>query len=66
MILNKHLKNGPKEKGHKNDSYFPIEQQVMLNFQVYNLNETIKHLVHIGVPLVKKKEISEFWKVYLD
>ena len=42
--------------------YFPTEQQVMLNFQVHNLNETIKHLEHIGVPLVKKKEISEFGK----
>lgn len=25
-------------------------------------NETIKHLEHIGVPLAKKKEISEFGK----
>ncbi|MFE4705679.1 VOC family protein [Peribacillus simplex] len=46
----------------ENDSYFPTEQQVMLNFQVHNLNETIKHLEHIGVPLAKKKEISEFGK----
>ena len=45
-----------------NDGYFPIEQQVMLNFQVHDLNETIKHLEHIGVPLAKKKEISEFGK----
>ncbi|GGD90264.1 hypothetical protein GCM10010911_56150 [Paenibacillus nasutitermitis] len=43
----------------ENDSYFPTEQQVMLNFQVHNLNETIKHLEHIGVPLAKKKENSE-------
>jgi xylose isomerase len=28
------------------DSYFPTEQQEMLNFQVYNLNETIK-----GIPV---------------
>ncbi|NEU61603.1 VOC family protein [Paenibacillus sp. ALJ109b] len=46
----------------ENDSYFPTEQQVMLNFQVHDLNETIQHLEHIGVPLVKKKEISEFGK----
>ena len=32
----------------------------MLNFQVYYLDETIKHLEQIGVPLVKEKEISEF------
>ncbi|MBU8878222.1 glyoxalase [Bacillus sp. FJAT-29790] len=44
----------------EDDSYFPTEQEVMLNFQVYNLNETIKHLEQIGVPLVKEKEISEF------
>ena len=44
----------------EDDSYFPTEQQVMLNFQVDNLNETIKHLEQIGVSLVKEKEISEF------
>ncbi len=37
----------------------------MLNFQVHNLNETIKHLELIGVPLVKEKEISEFGKIKL-
>ncbi|CAH1056292.1 VOC family protein [Paenibacillus pseudetheri] len=41
---------------------FPTEQQVMLNFQVHNLDETIKHFEHIGIPLAKKKEISEFGK----
>ncbi|EEL70176.1 Glyoxalase [Bacillus mycoides] len=46
----------------ENDSYFPTEQQVMLNFQVHNLNETIQHLEQIGVPLEKKEEISEFGK----
>ena len=46
----------------EDDSYFPTEQQVMLNFQVNNLNETIMHLEQIGVPLVKEKEISEFGK----
>ena len=46
----------------ENDDYFPTEQQVMLNFEVHNLDETIKHLEHIGVPLAKKKEVSEFGK----
>ncbi|MFC0212171.1 VOC family protein [Paenibacillus chartarius] len=46
----------------EDDPYFPTEQQVMLNFEVYNLNETIQHLEQIGVPLVKEKEISEFGK----
>ncbi|MEH6944288.1 VOC family protein [Bacillus sp. JJ722] len=40
----------------KDDLYFPT------NFQVYNLNETIKHLEQIGVPLVKEIEINEFGK----
>ncbi|MEH7453140.1 VOC family protein [Gottfriedia acidiceleris] len=44
------------------DNYFPIEQQVMLNFQVYNLDETIKHLEQVGVPLAKEKEISDYGK----
>ncbi|MFT8310170.1 MAG: VOC family protein [Sporolactobacillus sp.] len=44
----------------ENDRYFPTEQQVMLNFQVDNLDEMIKHLEDIGVPLAKKKETSEF------
>jgi glyoxylase I family protein len=44
------------------DAYFPIEQQVMVNFQVHNLNETIEHLNQIGVPIAKEKEVSEFGK----
>ncbi|WP_379137392.1 VOC family protein [Paenibacillus sp. sgz500958] len=43
-----------------NDSYFPTEQQVMLNFQVEDLNEMMKHLEQIGVPLAKEQESSEF------
>ncbi|KEO80800.1 VOC family protein [Tumebacillus flagellatus] len=46
----------------EDDPYFPTEQQVMLNFQVYNLDETIQHLEQIGVPLAKKQEHSEFGK----
>lgn len=44
----------------EDDSYFPAEQQVMLNFQVDHLDEMIQHLEHIGVPLAKKKESGEF------
>ncbi|MCM3629773.1 glyoxalase [Paenibacillus glycanilyticus] len=44
----------------EDDSYFPTDQQVMLNFQVHNLDQTIKHLEHIGVPLAKNKEASEY------
>jgi glyoxylase I family protein len=44
------------------DAYFPVEQQVMVNFQVHNLNETIEHLNQIGVPIAKEKEVSEFGK----
>lgn len=44
----------------EDDQYFPTEQQVMLNFQVYNLDEVIKHLEQVGVPLEKEKESSEF------
>jgi len=46
----------------EDNSYFPTEQQVMLNFQVDNLDETINHLEQIGVPLVKEKEISDYGK----
>lgn len=44
------------------DSYFPPEQQVMLNFQVDNIDEMIEHLEQIGVPLAGEKELSEFGK----
>ena len=46
----------------ENNSYFPAEQQVMLNFQVNNMDETIEHLEQIGVPLAKEKEVSEYGK----
>ncbi|WP_313893612.1 glyoxalase [Psychrobacillus sp.] len=46
----------------EDDSYFPTDQQVMLNFQVHDLDETIKHFEQIGIPLAKQKEISEFGK----
>ncbi|MEH7074239.1 VOC family protein [Neobacillus drentensis] len=46
----------------EDDNYFPTEQQVMLNFQVENLTEMMKHLEQIGVPLAKEQEASEFGK----
>lgn len=44
------------------DNYFPAEQQVMLNFQVHDVNEMIKHLEHLDVPLAKPLECNEFGK----
>ncbi|MGG0739091.1 VOC family protein [Niallia taxi] len=44
----------------EDDQYFPTVQQVMLNFQVFDLDETIKHFEQIGVPPEKNKETSEF------
>ena len=46
----------------EDDSYFPADQQVMLNFQVHDLNETIQHLENMGVPLAKEQENSEYGK----
>jgi len=46
----------------EHDSYFPTDQQVMLNFQVENLEDSIKHLEKIGVPLAMDKTIHEFGK----
>lgn len=44
------------------DNYFPAEQQVMLNFQVHDVNKMIKHLEHLDVPLAKPLECNEFGK----
>jgi len=46
----------------EDDNYFPTAQQVMLNFQVHNLDETIQHLEQLGVPLAKKQESGEYGK----
>ncbi|WNS46034.1 VOC family protein [Paenibacillus sp. MMS20-IR301] len=46
----------------EDDRYFPAGQQVMLNFQVADLKETLRHLEEIGVPLAKEQEISEYGK----
>lgn len=46
----------------EDDPYYPKDQQVMLNFEVRNIKEMIEHLEHIGVPLAKKEEISEYGK----
>jgi predicted enzyme related to lactoylglutathione lyase len=58
----------PSQKGNetifsffKEDSdYFPKEQQVMLNFQVEDMNECLKHLNKLEIPLLKETEKSEF------
>lgn len=44
----------------EDDPYFPIDQQVMLNFQVENIEKSMKHLDEVGVPLVKELEKSEY------
>jgi len=46
----------------EHDGYFPADQQVMLNFQVHSMDEMIKHLEQLGVPLAKNQEVNEFGK----
>ncbi|WP_252502796.1 VOC family protein [Sporosarcina sp. Marseille-Q4943] len=41
-------------------SYFPVEQPVMLNFQVEDIEGWIEHFEKIGVPLLKEPEKSEY------
>ncbi|KGP73423.1 VOC family protein [Pontibacillus yanchengensis] len=41
-------------------NYFPKDQQVMMNFQVENMEECLNHLNELGVPLVKEKETNEY------
>lgn len=42
------------------DPYFPANQQVMLNFEVDDLNEMIAQLERLGVPLTKDKQSGEY------
>ncbi|MBY0123776.1 VOC family protein [Bacillus sp. S/N-304-OC-R1] len=45
----------------KEDSdYFPVEQSVMLNFQVENIEAWMEHFEKLGIPLLKNPEKSEF------
>lgn len=44
----------------KESNYFPKEHNVMINFQIDNMEECLKHLEKLGVPLVKEVEKSEF------
>jgi lactoylglutathione lyase len=44
----------------KDSDYFPKNHNVMLNFQVENMEDCLKHLNKLGVPLVKEIEKSEF------
>jgi predicted enzyme related to lactoylglutathione lyase len=46
----------------KEDAYFPIEQPVMLNFQIDNIEEWIDHLNRLGISIVKEPEQNEFGK----
>ncbi len=42
------------------DEYFPKDQQVMVNFQVHDMEEVLAHLERIGVPLAKDKQSGDF------
>ena len=42
------------------NSYFPVEQWVMLNFQVENIEGWMEHFRELGVPLLKEPEKSEY------
>ncbi|MCG7344976.1 glyoxalase [Sporosarcina sp. ACRSL] len=44
----------------EDNSYFPVEQSVMLNFQVENIEAWLEHFNKIDVPLLKGPEKSEF------
>ncbi|MFC4808212.1 VOC family protein [Paenibacillus sp. GCM10023250] len=44
----------------EDSGYFPANQQVMLNFRVHNLDEALRHLEQLGVPLAKPAESSEY------
>lgn len=44
----------------KESDYFPKNHDVMINFQVENMNECLKHLKKLEVPIVKEMEKSEF------
>lgn len=46
----------------KDDGYFPLEQQAMLNFQMHNLEESLRHLEQLGLPLAKQPIINEYGK----
>ncbi|WP_042200184.1 VOC family protein [Paenibacillus camerounensis] len=42
------------------DGYFPLGQQVMLNFEVDSLNEMMGHLEHLGIPLARERQTGEY------
>ncbi|SHG59045.1 VOC family protein [Ornithinibacillus halophilus] len=44
----------------KDSNYFPKKFDVMINFQVDNMEEVLMHLDTLGVPLVKEVEKSEY------
>lgn len=44
--------------------YFPKEQQVMLNFQIENMEEFLKHLETLKIEPVKEPENGDFGKLF--
>ncbi|MFC5603926.1 VOC family protein [Sporosarcina koreensis] len=42
------------------NNYFPVDQSVMLNFQVENIEGFLEHFEKIGVSLIKEPEKSEY------
>ncbi|MGX1263034.1 glyoxylase I family protein [Rossellomorea marisflavi] len=44
----------------EDDEYFPKDQQVMVNFQVHDMEEVLAHLERIGVPLAKDRQSGYF------
>lgn len=46
----------------EDNTYFPLNHEVMLNFQVESMEECLSHLEKLGIPLVKEIENSEFGK----
>jgi predicted enzyme related to lactoylglutathione lyase len=42
------------------NEYFPLHQQVMLNFQIDSMDDFLEHIKQMGIPLVKEVEKNEF------
>jgi predicted enzyme related to lactoylglutathione lyase len=44
----------------KEDTYFPLDQSVMLNFQIDDMDAMLIHLKELDIPLVKDVETSDY------
>ncbi len=42
------------------NDYFPLNQRVMLNFQVDDMEEFLKHIQDLKIEIIKEPEKSEF------